>query len=154
MLGFSLLGSSPVVAKDANTPADVVNPFIGASTSTEKAGVLHGLGKTFPGATTPFGMVQVNPNTITGGDNGPGYSYEMEHIEGFAFTQMSGIGWYGDLGNFLVTPTTGELQLVAGRHPEVAEGWLLCRHIDGLWHPGRGDCCSPQRHPAIHFSTE
>jgi len=123
MLGFSLLGSSPVVAKDANTPADVVNPFIGASTSTEKAGVLHGLGKTFPGATTPFGMVQVNPNTITGGDNGPGYSYEMEHIEGFAFTQMSGIGWYGDLGNFLVTPTTGELQLVAGRHPEVAKGY-------------------------------
>ena len=104
-------------------PADCVNPFIGASTSTEKAGVLHGLGKTFPGATTPFGMVQVNPNTITGGDNGPGYSHEMEHIEGFAFTQMSGIGWYGDLGNFLVTPTTGALQVVAGRHPEVATGY-------------------------------
>ncbi|WP_231956382.1 GH92 family glycosyl hydrolase [Posidoniimonas polymericola] len=104
-------------------PADYVNPFIGASTSTAKAGVLHGLGKTFPGATTPFGMVQVNPNTITGGDNGPGYSYEMEHIEGFAFTQMSGIGWYGDLGNFLVTPTTGELQVVAGRHGEVARGY-------------------------------
>lgn len=120
-LAASLLGATALHAE--KTPADFVNPFIGASTSTEKAGVLHGLGKTFPGATTPFGMVQVNPNTITGGDNGPGYSHEMPYIEGFAFTQMSGIGWYGDLGNFLVTPTTGKLQVVAGRHPEVAKGY-------------------------------
>lgn len=121
ILAVSLLGTAAVHAD--KFPADYVNPFIGASTSTAKAGVLHGLGKTFPGATTPFGMVQVNPNTITGGDNGPGYSHEMEHIEGFAFTQMSGIGWFGDLGNFLVTPTTGKLQVVAGRHPDVARGY-------------------------------
>jgi predicted alpha-1,2-mannosidase len=118
-----LLLATPLMAVDFKLPADYVNPFIGASTSTEAAGVLHGLGKTFPGATTPFGMVQVSPNTITGGDNGPGYSYEMEYIEGFAFTQMSGIGWFGDLGNFLVTPTTGELQVVAGRHPQIARGY-------------------------------
>ena len=54
-------------------PSDYVNPFIGASTSVGAAGVYHGLGKTFPGATTPYGMVQVSPNTITGGDNSPGY---------------------------------------------------------------------------------
>jgi predicted alpha-1,2-mannosidase len=94
----------------AQAPADFVNPFIGASTSAGAAGIYHGLGKTFPGATTPYGMVQVSPNTITGGDNGSGYSYEHTSIEGFAFTQMSGIGWYGDLGNFLVTPTMGELK--------------------------------------------
>ncbi|MDE1192996.1 MAG: GH92 family glycosyl hydrolase [Arachidicoccus sp.] len=101
-------------------PADYINPFIGASTSTGKAGIYHGLGKTFPGATTPFGMVQVSPNTVTGGDNGSGYSYENTTIEGFAFTQMSGIGWYGDLGNFLVMPTTGPLKTSAGKpeHPE------------------------------------
>jgi len=96
-------------------PSDYVNPFIGASTSVGAAGVYHGLGKTFPGATTPYGMVQVNPNTITGGDNSPGYSYEHKTIEGFAFTQMSGVGWFGDLGNFLVMPTTGELKLIAGK---------------------------------------
>ena len=56
------------------SPAQYVNPFIGASTNVEKAGATHGLGKTFPGAATPFGLVQVSPNTITGGDNGPGYS--------------------------------------------------------------------------------
>src|SRR6201996_5876248 len=92
-----------------------VNPFIGASSSAAAAGVFHGLGKTFPGAATPYGLVQVSPNTITGGDNGSGYSYEHTSIEGFAFTQMSGIGWYGDLGNFLVMPTTGALKTVAGK---------------------------------------
>lgn len=113
------------VALRAEEPVDLVNPFVGASTSVEAAGIYHGLGKTFPGATLPFGMVQVNPNTITGGDNGSGYSHEHEFIEGFAFTQMSGVGWFGDLGNFLVTPTTGDLQVVAGRHPEVAKGYRV-----------------------------
>lgn len=104
----------------SDQPADKVNPFIGASTSAGAAGIYHGLGKTFPGAATPYGLVQLSPNTITGGDNGPGYSYEHTSIEGFAFTQMSGIGWYGDLGNFLVMPTTGPLKTSAGRpdHPE------------------------------------
>jgi len=104
-------------------PADYVNPFIGASTSIAKAGVLHGLGKTFPGATTPWGMVQVSPNTITGGDNAPGYSYEHETLEGFAFTQMSGVGWYGDFGNFLVMPCRGRMYKTAGTMDGSVEGW-------------------------------
>ena len=102
-------------AGPVDRPTDYVNPFIGASTNVDAAGAYHGLGKTFPGATTPWGMVQVSPNTITGGDNGSGYSYEHTTIEGFAFTQMSGVGWFGDLGNFLVMPTTGPLKLVAGK---------------------------------------
>ncbi len=104
-------------------PVDYINPFIGASTSIEEAGAAHGLGKTFPGACTPFGLVQVSPNTITGGDNGPGYSDEHTTIEGFAFTQMSGIGWYGDLGNFLVMPTTGDLKTSSGRIDVPEEGY-------------------------------
>lgn len=96
-------------------PADYVNTFIGASTNVEDAGAYHGLGKTFPGATVPFGMVQVSPNTITGGDNSPGYSYEHNTIEGFAMTQMSGVGWFGEMGNFLVMPTTGEFKAIAGK---------------------------------------
>jgi predicted alpha-1,2-mannosidase len=117
MLCFCLINS---IAQSKETDqnrrlSDYVNPFIGASTNTAHS--YHGLGKTFPGATTPFGMTQVSPNTITGGDNGSGYSYEHTSIEGFAFTQMSGVGWYGDCGNFLVTPSTGTLKIVAG-HPE------------------------------------
>lgn len=124
--GITLLlaiGIAAGTSAQVKTPADYVNPFIGASTSMAKAGSHHGLGKTFPGAATPFGLVQLSPNTITGGDNGSGYSYEHEYIEGFAFTQMSGVGWYGDLGNFLVTPTTGALQMVAGRHPRLGKGY-------------------------------
>lgn len=73
--------------------------MIGASANVTAAGAYHGLGKSFPGVTTPFGMVQVSPNTITGGDNVSGYSDEHKTIEGFAMTQLSGTGWYGDLGN-------------------------------------------------------
>ena len=117
----------PQSAGSAGDLADEVNPMIGASTSVDAAGIYHGLGKTFPGAVTPFGMVQVNPNTITGGDNGPGYSDEHRSIEGFAMTQMSGIGWYGDLGNFLVMPTVAEegqpLQTLAGREGGAVKGW-------------------------------
>ncbi|MFC0518255.1 GH92 family glycosyl hydrolase [Mucilaginibacter angelicae] len=107
------LGSATVLK--AQNAASYVNPFIGASTSADGAGVYHGLGKTFPGAATPYGLVQLSPNTITGGDNGSGYSYEHKSIEGFAFTQMSGIGWYGDLGNFLVMPTAGPIKTSAGK---------------------------------------
>jgi predicted alpha-1,2-mannosidase len=102
-------------------PADYVNPFIGASTSTETAGIYHGLGKTFPGAAYPFGLVQVSPQTITGGDNEPGYSNEHTTIEGFSFTQMSGTGWSGDLGNLLVMPTTGTLKTISGK-PDNTDG--------------------------------
>ena len=102
--------------KNEKKPADYVNPFIGAITS-------GGNGKTIPGACTPFGLVQLSPNTITGQGNGNGYSYNHEFIEGFAFTQMSGVGWYGDLGNFLVTPTNGPLKTFAGRNTSLGRGY-------------------------------
>ncbi len=87
-----------------------INPLIGAVTFTDdmkgsESG--HGLGKTFPGAATPFGMVQLSPDTITGGDHGPGYSYSHKTIEGFSLLHMSGIGWYGEFGNLQFMPTTG-----------------------------------------------
>jgi len=110
-------------SKNEFKPVDFVNPFIGASTNVGAAGVYHGLGKTFPGASTPYGMVQVNPNTITGGDNSSGYSYEHKTIEGFAFTQMSGVGWFGELGNFIVMPTTGELKKIAGKENGSIKGY-------------------------------
>lgn len=120
LIGLCLTASLACQTSKQAENAKYVNPFIGASTSVGDAGVYHGLGKTFPGATTPYGMVQVSPNTITGGDNGSGYSYEHTSIEGFAFTQMSGVGWFGDLGNFLVMPTVGPLKTTSGslEHPD------------------------------------
>jgi len=109
---FYLILSLIVMAYSCNVEksnTDYINPMIGAVTYGEKTQDIHGFGKTFPGAATPFGLVQLSPDTRTGGDNGPGYSWNHPTIEGFSFTHMSGIGWNGDLGNFLVMPTTGKL---------------------------------------------
>ena len=103
---------------ETHEAAEWVNPLIGASTSQKL-----GEGKTFPGPTTPFGLVQLSPDTITGGDNAPGYSYEHTTIEGFSFTHMSGVGWYGDFGNLLTMATTGSLRFAAGRPLYPDEGW-------------------------------
>ena len=46
-LWMTACSSTDVVTADL-TPAEYVNPFIGASTSVGAAGVYHGLGKTFP----------------------------------------------------------------------------------------------------------
>ena len=100
VLAIAAVAALSVQARGGKRLSEYVNPFIGATTNTQMAKAEHGLGKTFPGVATPWGMTQVSPNTITGGDNGSGYSYEHTTIEGFALTQMSGIGWYGDLGNY------------------------------------------------------
>ncbi len=87
---------------------------IGDMTATSQ----HGGGKTHPGAIYPFGMVQFGPDTLEGGDNGSGYSYHHTTIDGFSINHLSGIGWYGDLGNFQVMPTTGFLQLLSGTYQD------------------------------------
>lgn len=102
---------------------DYVNPLIGASTSAKAGKSGHGLGKTFPGPATPFGLVQLSPDTRTGGDNGPGYSWHHPTVEGFSFVHMSGIGWYGDFGNFLVTPTVGALHTYVGDEKKPESGY-------------------------------
>ena len=109
-----LLFSIRIFLSNAHELVDYVNPMIGATTLDNIGNTDLGLGKTFPGVCTPFGLVQLSPDTKTGGDNGSGYSYHHTTIEGFSFTHMSGIGWYGDLGNFLVMPTTGKLHTFKG----------------------------------------
>lgn len=123
LLVVGMLLAGIVGRLEAKSPVDYIDPMIGASTSAEAAGVHHGLGKTFPGPATPFGLVQLGPDTITGGDNGSGYSHHHTTIEGFSFTHMSGVGWYGDLGNFLVMPTTGTLKTACGRSEFPDEGY-------------------------------
>ena len=50
-----------------NDLAAYVNPFIGASTNIDAAGAYHGLGKTFPGAATPFGIAPTRLRVATTG---------------------------------------------------------------------------------------
>ncbi len=79
----------------------------------------HGGGKTYPGACVPGGMVQLSPDTVSGGDNGSGYNYCHNTIEGFSFNHMSGIGWYGDLGNIQIMPVTEGTDLRSGSNEEL-----------------------------------
>lgn len=97
-----------------------VDPMIGTvgEVAADTPGASGG-GKVHPGACVPGGMVQLSPDTITGGDNGSGYNYCDTTIEGFSFNHMSGIGWLGDLGNIQVMPVTGETDLRSGSNQEV-----------------------------------
>ena len=113
----------PKVIENEKQAVDYIDPMIGAITYGKKSKDAHGFGKTFPGAATPFGLIQLSPDTVSDGDNGSGYSYEHSTIEGFSFTHMSGVGWFGDLGNFLVTPTTGTLQTNRGVPKEPETGY-------------------------------
>ena len=67
-----------------------IDPMIGTVGEVEDE-VCHGGGKTYPGAVLPGGMVQLSPDTVTGGDNGTGYNYCHNTIEGFSFNHMSGM---------------------------------------------------------------
>lgn len=98
--------------------ASYVDPIIG-TVGDEQEQSFHGGGKTHPGATVPGGMVQLSPDTCTCGDNGTGYNYCQSTIEGFSINHMSGIGWYGDLGNLQIMPTVGETDLRSGTNAEV-----------------------------------
>ena len=72
-----------------------MNPFIGTD----------GPGNTYPGATSPFGMVQLSPDIgIPGWDRIAGYYYKDSIISGFSHTHLTGTG-AGDLYDILVMPT-------------------------------------------------
>src|SRR5664279_27098 len=79
-----------------------------------------GHGHTYPGATMPFGMVQLSPDTYNHGwDYCSGYHYSDTSIMGFSHTHLSGTG-AADLLDFLLMPGTGEAKIVPGsrEHPE------------------------------------
>src|SRR5271154_49725 len=66
-------------------------------------------GHTYPGATVPFGMVQLSPDTpIEGWDGCSGYHYPDSAIVGFSHTHLSGTGC-GCLGDILLMPTVGDI---------------------------------------------
>ncbi len=79
-----------------------VNPMIGTG----------GHGHTYPGATVPFGMVQLSPDTRIDGswDGSSGYHYSDNVIYGFSHTHLNGTG-VSDYGDILLMPTMGEPSL-------------------------------------------
>ena len=82
-------------AKKTNPLISYVNLFIGTG----------GHGHTYPGATMPFGMMQLSPDTrLDGWDGCSGYHYSDNYIYGFSHTHLSGTG-VSDYGDILLMPT-------------------------------------------------
>jgi len=114
-LVIALLSFNSLAFAQQQNLVKYVNPMIG----TEK------MGHTFPGATVPFGAVQLSPET----DSIPyainhkynpkvydycaGYRFEDKTITGFSHTHFNGTG-HSDLGDFLIMPTVGKLKLNPG----------------------------------------
>lgn len=92
------------------------------------------MGHTYPGATAPFGSIQLSPDTDTipyavEGQYNPdvykycaGYQYDDPTIVGFSHTHFSGTG-HADLGDFLLMPTVGKLQLNPGTASDSSSGY-------------------------------
>lgn len=96
-----------------------------------------GHGHTYPGATVPFGMVQLSPDTYNDDwDWCAGYHYSDSSIMGFSHTHLSGTGC-GDLLDFLVVPRTGEVRLFPGDRKQPGTGYRSrFAHANESMHPG------------------
>ncbi|MGQ7856072.1 GH92 family glycosyl hydrolase [Pedobacter sp. WC2501] len=115
---------SAMMASAQQNLVQYVKPIIGTSK----------MGHTYPGATVPFGSVQLSPETdtlsyeVNGKYNGDvykycaGYKYEDKTITGFSHTHFSGTG-HSDLGDFLIMPTQGKLQLNPGTASDPKGGY-------------------------------
>ncbi|SEG63367.1 GH92 family glycosyl hydrolase [Sphingobacterium lactis] len=120
-----LLAMMPTLAfAQQNNLKQYVKPLIGTAK----------MGHTFPGATVPFGAVQLSPDTdtipyaVNGKYTGDvykycaGYQYDDPTIVGFSHTHFSGTG-HSDLGDILVMPTQGKVQLNPGTADQPQSGY-------------------------------
>jgi predicted alpha-1,2-mannosidase len=127
-----------LVAQTKQNLTQYAKPIIG----TEK------MGHTFPGATVPFGAVQLSPDTdtipyeVNNKYTGTvykycaGYQYDDPTIVGFSHTHFSGTG-HSDLGDFLIMPTTGRLQLNPGTEDKPESGYRSAfSHTNEVAEPG------------------
>ncbi len=97
-LSFLIIITGLIASCGKKESIDYVDPFIGTG----------GHGHTFPGATMPFGMVQLSPDTrLEGWDGCSGYHFSDSIIYGFSHTHLSGTG-VSDYGDVLIMPYTEE----------------------------------------------
>src|SRR5579864_1556521 len=105
--------ASPALSSDSEDFTKFVKIAIGTG----------GHGHTYPGATVPFGMVQLSPDTYNDGwDWCSGYHYSDSSIMGFSHTHLSGTG-ASDMLDFLLMPGTGPTKLVPGARQNPGEGY-------------------------------
>lgn len=119
-----IFASNALAQQSPNNLIKYIDPMIGTAK----------MGHVYPGATSPFGSVQLSPDTDTipyaiNGHYNPdvykycaGYQYEDKTIVGFSHTHFSGTG-HSDLGDFLIMPTVGKLRLNPGTEDNPDSGY-------------------------------
>ncbi|MFT3897276.1 MAG: GH92 family glycosyl hydrolase [Thermomonas sp.] len=117
LLASSLAQAAPQARSAGEAAFSAVDPFIGTG----------GEGHTFPGATVPFGMVQLSPDTrIQPRDKAygwaAGYRHSDDTIVGFSHTHFSGTG-HSDLGDVLLMPVVGEAKFERGDPDQPGSGY-------------------------------
>ena len=113
VLAISLLSILSCVSPKEESLTKYVNPFIGTG----------GHGHTYPGASLPFGMVQLSPDTrLTGWDGCSAYHISDSVIYGFSHTHLSGTG-VSDYGDILLMPTIGPPKLERGSAEDPEQGY-------------------------------
>jgi hypothetical protein len=140
LLAAALACSAAQCAPGGSKSAEV-NVFIGTG----------GDGHTFPGATRPFGMIQLSPDTQLRHFRqsypwAAGYRYEDGSILGFSHTHFSGAG-HSDLGDVLLMPTSGELKLEPGYPEEPGSGQGLRRPRSIQRQAACAQLLAPRGHP-------
>ncbi len=113
--------------KDKDDLTTLVNVFIGTD----------GEGHTYPGASLPFGGVQLSPDTrLTGQASCGGYYYPDSSIIGFSHTHLNGVG-EPEFRDVLFMPATGKIQLLPGDEKNTSSGYRSSyRHKDEKASPG------------------
>jgi predicted alpha-1,2-mannosidase len=119
--GLSARGRASGVMEQSRL-SDYIRPFVGTE---------GGEGNTYPGPSSPFGMIQISPDTDkTNWDMDSGYLYTDPTILGFSLTHLSGTGC-PDLGDFLFMPQVGKPALVSGTKDHPDQGYQsLFSHAD------------------------
>ena len=113
ILAIFLISILACVSQKEKSLTKFVDPFIGTG----------GHGHTYPGASLPFGMVQLSPDTrLTGWDGCSGYHISDNVIYGFSHTHLSGTG-VSDYGDILLMPTVGSLKLGRGSTKDPESGY-------------------------------
>ncbi|MGE5497098.1 MAG: GH92 family glycosyl hydrolase, partial [Syntrophothermus sp.] len=108
-----VLLTGSIIYPQRKQPADYVDPMIGTSAH----------GHTYPGASLPFGLVQLSPDTDRSGwDWCSGYHFSDSSIIGFSHTHLSGTGC-ADYGDILIMPTTGGLKMEPGDKTKPGSGY-------------------------------
>src|SRR6266545_1772792 len=108
--------ATPALAAPAPAPTDpaaYVNPFVGTKDGDTDFGHGGGAGMHFPGAVTPFGMMQWSPDTVR--NAGGGYKYEDNRLRGFSMTHINGPGCRG-AQDFPVVPISGTIRNSPATH--------------------------------------